>query len=170
LRKQPERKSRIVRAGCVYDYTADLIYNYFRDYDPQVGRYVESDPIGLEGGLNTYGYALMNPVTYVDMLGLAANNPYPLLPKDWDWIPKPSKPGGYPPPPSGYPEDQETCKRICDAMLMGVCPLQGNLLERAKCVVDWREWCMECTRQNACVLPGAADRMRLAVLRPRRPA
>ncbi|GMU74801.1 MAG: hypothetical protein AMXMBFR45_02920 [Gammaproteobacteria bacterium] len=31
-------------------------YNYYRDYDPQVGRYVESDPIGLEGGLNPYTY------------------------------------------------------------------------------------------------------------------
>ncbi|OPD90941.1 hypothetical protein AO969_34715 [Pseudomonas aeruginosa] len=37
-------------------------YNYFRDYDPETGRYVESDPIGLAGGLNTFSYAYGNPV------------------------------------------------------------------------------------------------------------
>jgi|SRR5882762_3266834 len=37
-----------------------------RDYDPAVGRYVESDPIGLKGGLNTYGYAYQSPVSYFD--------------------------------------------------------------------------------------------------------
>ncbi|MED5610695.1 RHS repeat-associated core domain-containing protein, partial [Pseudomonas sp. JH-2] len=47
-----------------------LHYNYFRDYDPQTGRYVESDPIGLEGGLNTYGYVDANPLMLIDPLGL----------------------------------------------------------------------------------------------------
>jgi uncharacterized protein RhaS with RHS repeats len=45
-------------------------YNYFRDYDPQTGRYVESDPIGLEAGVNTFAYAIANPVSFVDPQGL----------------------------------------------------------------------------------------------------
>lgn len=47
-----------------------LYYNYFRDYDPSTGRYAQSDPIGLRGGLNTYGYVNQNPVLRVDPSGL----------------------------------------------------------------------------------------------------
>jgi hypothetical protein len=48
-----------------------LNYNYFRDYDPQVGRFVESDPIGLKGGINSYAYVLDDPVMGQDPSGLA---------------------------------------------------------------------------------------------------
>ena len=48
-----------------------FLYNYFRDYNPKTGRYIESDPIGLLGGINTYSYTLNNPLSYIDPLGLA---------------------------------------------------------------------------------------------------
>jgi RHS repeat-associated protein len=48
-----------------------LYYNYYRDYDPQTGRYVESDPIGIDAGYSTYAYAAENPISVIDPLGLS---------------------------------------------------------------------------------------------------
>lgn len=52
--------------GQYADAETGTYYNYFRDYDPAIGRYVESDPIGLNGGINTYGYVGANPATHSD--------------------------------------------------------------------------------------------------------
>jgi RHS repeat-associated protein len=57
--------------GQQFDRESNLHYNYFRDYDPQTGRYIQSDPIGLAGGINTFGYAGASPVRYTDPMGLA---------------------------------------------------------------------------------------------------
>ena len=56
-------------AGQYFDRETNLHYNYFRDYDPSLGIYKQSDPIGLRGGLNPCAYAAGNPLVFVDPNG-----------------------------------------------------------------------------------------------------
>lgn len=55
--------------GQYADKETNLFYNYFRDYDSALGGYVQSDPIGLQGGMNTYIYVGDDPLRFVDFLG-----------------------------------------------------------------------------------------------------
>lgn len=69
--------------GQYYDSETTLHYNWNRYYNPAIGRYLSSDPIGLQGGLNTFGYVTQSPLVRVDPLGLDT-------PNYWDQI----NPGG----------------------------------------------------------------------------
>ncbi len=75
---QPFGQTANVQAAIVQDlrlpgqqveFETGFNHNGFRDYVPNLGRYLESDPIGLAGGTNTYVYVLDNPVIGVDPLG-----------------------------------------------------------------------------------------------------
>ncbi len=66
--------------GQYYDAESGLHYNYFRTYDPGTGRYLESDPIGLDGGLNVFAYVANAPVQFIDPRGLKVSG---------EWIKEP---------------------------------------------------------------------------------
>jgi len=57
-------------AGQYFDAETGLHYNYWRYYDPRIGRYLRADPIGLDEGINLYTYALSNPINAYDPNGL----------------------------------------------------------------------------------------------------
>lgn len=56
--------------GQVADAATGLYYNYHRDYDPALGRYDQTDPVGLKGGIDPYAYVGDNPIVRADLTGL----------------------------------------------------------------------------------------------------
>ena len=74
--------------GQYYDQESGLNYNFARHYNPQIGRYIESDPLGIQGGINQYGYANANPLIYTDPYGLfGMDNIWGFIYDTTGWVP-----------------------------------------------------------------------------------
>ena len=63
--------NRFLFQGREYDYTTQLYHFRARRYDPETGRWLSNDPIGISGGLNLYAFCSNDPVNFVDPSGLA---------------------------------------------------------------------------------------------------
>ena len=131
--------------GQYADKESNLFYNYFRDYDPTIGRYAESDPIGLRGGLNTYQYVRSVPILFYDLKGLQANNSQPEM-TPWN------------------PEDEKSSSRFDPSNSTVVPP--GQSPAYVTCYVNCLQtegWAMAQAVLTACGGVGAAAGVGIAV-------
>ena len=127
--------------GQYLDRETELHYNYFRDYDPSTGRYVERDPAGRWGDPNQYSYAYADPIRRFDTLGLVCGSKYS------DWIVPDSYRGA----------SFADCCRKHDGCYDG-CPLRPSL-SRASCDTDFRSCVKEKCRGMGSLLETAICEM-----------
>ncbi len=146
--------------GQYADPETGIFYNYFRDYDAALGRYIQSDPIGLDGGLNIYAY-VRDPQRETDRYGLMGSRE--LTPEQKEQL---CKKNGWPTKPDPC-ATQDQCFETAEEWLAVRCKKAkgkwglpfGNVVEQAFCRYCWTLYSKECPgktpdrrcNQNACL-------------------
>ncbi|MCC6562760.1 MAG: RHS repeat protein, partial [Xanthomonadales bacterium] len=142
--------------GQYLDAESNLHYNYFRDYDPATGRYVESDPVGLEGGIATYSYVTSQPLDFADADGLRPCRRGTYSHDVWGCLPNPWKPDPTPRKPSRWsitpcfgtvapfgnchplPFPEFTCERKCNFWVGLACgPVASVAGDTSEAIEAW---------------------------------
>ncbi len=137
--------------GQYYDSETQLSQNWNRDYDPTIGRYIQSDPIGLSAGINTYAYTLDEPTILTDPNGkgalgsLLGGAPGSLLEDLLNSIDRLARDttGGV------CPEDPDRCKKAADLCHEECEPLLGKG-GRTNQGVPYRNCWVRCMKRYGC--------------------
>jgi RHS repeat-associated protein len=118
--------------GQYYMAETGLNQNVARDLDPQTGRYIESDPAGLDSGVGTYTYVYNNPLRWVDVTGKTPGSPS-------NTMQLPSKCAASLPPGSKGPIKAVACADIKDCQDKCGCKLDVSLAlcgPNFRCILD----------------------------------
>ncbi|RRD55660.1 RHS repeat-associated core domain-containing protein, partial [Comamonadaceae bacterium OH2545_COT-014] len=133
--------------GQYYDEETGTHYNFHRDYKPNLGRYLQSDPIGLKAGVNLFAYVDLRPLIWMDSLGLKSQEDAEESISDW--------------------VKKNACKKGCDWLYkkcretwMRYCVMWGRSTACAEfCELQVPDLCAQerekhCPDPVACVTPG----------------
>ncbi|MBI3572571.1 MAG: RHS repeat-associated core domain-containing protein, partial [Candidatus Kerfeldbacteria bacterium] len=132
LTQAPTVQNPYTYTGREWDAETGFYYYRARYYEPKVGRFLQQDPIELEGGdLNFYAYVRNNPVNYKDPMGLEISPPTnaPKPPPTFPTIPPPPKPPPKVPKPPGF--GCGTLFKFCLGLCASRCP--GGVIVKGIC-------------------------------------
>jgi RHS repeat-associated protein len=140
--------------GQYFDVETGLLHNGFRDYCPECGRYIQTDPIGQAGGLSTYAYVGSSPLSNVDPLGLQAQ-PAPIAPGP---TPSPAPaPGTGTMPNYGPPANEPDFEPDAPGSGLGGLAMRACIAQPELCIVAGSLWPTDAGKPGDETQPGGGS-------------